>query len=124
MNPTEKSIYDEYIYDQGANNTPLNNNSNPSSVPETKFSKSSKKFETSFKKNKNNEVQDIYDDEHYCLARSSSTQRNDKVQIGQESPFHYKKILIICLILVFLFLLAIFGGFVGSLINGNISLNI
>ena len=124
MNPTEKSIYDEYIYDQGANNTPLNNNSNPSSVPETKFSKSSKKFETSFKKNKNNEVQDIYDDEHYCLARSPSTQRKDEFQIEKERPFRYKKLLIICLILVFLFLFAIFGGFVGSLISRNIGLNI
>ena len=123
MNSTEKSVYDEYVYDDGANNIPLNYNSSPSSVPEAKFSKSSK-FEKSFKNHKNNEEQDIYDDEYYCLARSSSSQRKDEVQIKEESPLHYKKFLIICLVLVILFLFAIFGGFVGSLINRNIVLNI
>ena len=124
MNLTEENNYDEYVYDEGANDTPRNNNLNTSSVPEAKFSKSSPKFEASFKKYKNKEVQDIYDDENYCLARSSSSQRKDEEQILKEKPFKWKKILIICLVVIFIFLLAMFGGYVGSLINRNIVLNI
>lgn len=121
MNSAEKNYYAEYVYDDGANSNSLNYNLNTSSVLGARSSMSSK-FENSFKKQKNNEVQDIYDDEHYCMARSSSTQRKDEAQINEETPFRYKKILMICVVLIFLFLFAIFGGFVGSLINRNIGL--
>ena len=124
MNSTENTNYDEYVYDDRANNAPLNNNLATSSVPEAKYSTYSPNFEVSFKKYKNKEVQDIYDDENYCLARSSSSHRKDEEHIEKEQPFKWKKILIICLVVIFIFLFAMFGGYVGSLINRNIVLNI